>query len=245
MDELKLCGIEEEDISIVVACGIHRKSTEQEKSFISGDLKNRLKIIDHDADDFDNLIYAGTTSFNNRILLNKIVYDADVRIIICDIDFHQFCGYGGGAKSLLPGVSDRNSIEKNHSMMKHNLAQAGVIDGNPVRTEIDEIGKFFKIDFQIAVVLNSEKEVVDVFAGDMHETFLKGVEICDRMYKVFVPERVDAVVVSCGGYPLDIDLYQTQKSIENAIRIVKTAIKKTKNRPALPTTEHNFVPFIF
>ena len=221
IDELNLCGVKDKDISIIISTGTHRKTAESEKISILGPLKDRLRIIDHDADDFDNLTFIGTTSFDNKVFVNSTAFGSDVRIIICDVDFHQFCGYGGGAKSILPGISDRYSTEKNHSMMNHNLAKAGIIEGNPVKKEIDEVGIFFRVDFQIAAVLNSDKEIVNVFAGNMNETFMKGVGFCDRMYKVFVPERVDAVVVSCGGYPLDIDLYQTQKSIENAIKVVK------------------------
>jgi nickel-dependent lactate racemase len=219
--ELNKCEVNDSDITVIISNGTHRKSTESERNQILEDLKDRIKIIDHNADDWENLVYIGTTSFDNKVFVNKTAYELDIRIIVCDVDFHQFCGYGGGAKSILPGISDKNSTEKNHSMMTHALASTGIIEGNPTRKEIDEVGKLFRIDFQIAVILNGEKEIVDVFAGDMNETFMKGVDVCDQMYKVSVPERVDAVLVSCGGYPFDIDLYQTQKSIENAIKIVK------------------------
>ncbi len=219
--ELNKCEVNDSDITVIISNGTHRKSTESERNQILEDLKDRIKIIDHNADDWKNLVYIGTTSFDNKVFVNKTAYESDIRIIVCDVDFHQFCGYGGGAKSILPGISDKNSTEKNHSMMTHALASTGIIEGNPTRKEIDEVGKLFRINFQIAVILNSEKEIVDVFAGDMNETFMKGVNVCDQMYKVSVPERVDAVLVSCGGYPFDIDLYQTQKSIENAIKIVK------------------------
>ncbi len=221
VDELNLYGMKDNNITVVIAAGNHRNATEAEKEVILGSLRSRIKIIDHNSENYDNLIFIGTTSFDNKIYVNRTVYESDVKVIISDVDFHPFCGYGGGAKSILPGIAAKESTERNHSMLNHRLAKAGILKGNPVRKEIDEVVKLFKIDFQIAVVLNSDKEIVNVFAGDMHETFMRGVEICDAMYKVSVPERADTVIVSCGGYPLDIDLYQTQKSTENAIKIVK------------------------
>ena len=221
IDELNLHGINDSDITVVIAAGNHRNATETEKTTILGSLKNRIRIIDHNSENYNHLIFIGSTSKDNKIYVNKTAYESDIRIIICDVDFHFFCGYGGGAKSIFPGIAAKESAERNHSMMIHPSAKAGIIKGNPAREEIDEVGKMFRIDFQIAVVLNSNKEIVNVFAGDINETFLKGIEICDEMYKVIVPKRADIVIVSCGGYPLDIDLYQTQKSTENAIKVVK------------------------
>jgi nickel-dependent lactate racemase len=97
----------------------------------------------------------------------------------------------------------------------------GRIEGNPVREEIDEAGRMAGVDFILNVVQNSRKEVVAAFAGDLTAAYRAGAELTDRMYKLSVPARADVVIASPGGYPKDIDLYQSQKALSAARRVVR------------------------
>ena len=214
-------GFDPDKITIICAVGAHRPLTEDELQKLAEKHRGRLHIVNHDPDNQDNLVPLGLTSLGTRLKINKVFHDADVKLIICDTEYHQFCGYGGGAKSVLPGISDRTSIELCHSRFEATGAEPGRIEGNPVREEIDEAGRMANVDLILNVVLNDRNEIVRIFAGDVYEAFVSGTKIVDGMYRVTVSERVDTVIVSAGGYPKDINLYQAQKAIESGVRIVQ------------------------
>jgi nickel-dependent lactate racemase len=218
---LERLGFELERITVICAVGAHRALTESELQGLLGRFSGRLQAINHDADDPDNLVELGTTSLGTGLKINRVFHEADVKLIVCDTEYHQFCGYGGGAKSVLPGISDRASIQTCHSRFEAPGAEPGRIEGNPVREEIEEAGEMAGVDLIVNVVLNDNKEIVRIFAGDVFEAFVAGSRIVDQMYRVTVENRVDTVIVSAGGWPKDINLYQAQKAIESAVRIVK------------------------
>ncbi len=218
---LSRMGFDPGKLTVICAVGAHRPLLEGELQKLTGKYRGRLRFVNHDPDDQDNLVPLGVTSLGTRLKINKAFHDADVKLIICDTEYHQFCGYGGGAKSVLPGISDRKSIELCHSRFEATGAEPGRIEGNPVREEIDEAGRMAKIDLILNVILNDRKEIVRVFAGDVYEAFVAGAKVVDEMYRVTVSERVDTVIVSAGGYPKDINLYQAQKAIESGVRIVQ------------------------
>lgn len=210
-----------DNITILVATGVHRRLTQSELDVLAGHYKGKVRIENHDPDDENNLVPIGTTSFANQIKINKKFVEADLRILTGDIEYHQFCGYGGGAKSIFPGIADRLSIQQNHSRQHRDGAEQGEWLNNPVRQEIEEVGKMVHADFLVNVVLNHEYQVIDVFAGDVQAAFLQGTKLVDKIYKKTIPESVDLVLTSPGGYPKDIDLYQSQKAVRAAAKIVK------------------------
>jgi nickel-dependent lactate racemase len=214
-------GFDIDKITVICAVGAHRALTEEELQQLAGRFRGRLRVINHDPDDEDGLVSLGSTSLGTELKINRVFHEADVKLIICDTEYHQFCGYGGGAKSVLPGICDRRSIEICHSRFEAPGAEPGRIEGNPVREEIDEAGRMAGVDLILNVVLNDKKEIVRVFAGDVFEAFAAGSRIVDEMYRVTVAQRVDTVIVSAGGWPKDINLYQAQKAIESGVRVVR------------------------
>jgi len=218
---LERLGFNLDRITVICAVGAHRALTEQELQRLLGRYSGRLRVINHDPDDEQSLVVLGTTSLGTELMINRVFHESDVKLIICDTEYHQFCGYGGGAKSVLPGISDRTSIEICHSRFEAPGAEPGKIQGNPVREEIDETGRMAGIDLILNVILNDRKEIVRVFAGDVFEAFVAGARIVDRMYRVTLRKRVDTAIVSAGGWPKDINLYQAQKAIESGVRIVR------------------------
>jgi nickel-dependent lactate racemase len=214
-------GFDPAKIEFICAVGAHRGLSEEELERIAGSLRGRLRVINHDPDDPAHLVALGRTSLGTELKINRVFREADVKLIVCDTEYHQFCGYGGGAKSVLPGIADRASIETCHSRLEAPGAEPGRIEGNPVREEIDEAGRMAEVDLILNVVLNDKKEIVRVFAGDVYEAFLAGTKVVDEMYKAGITEQVDTVIVSAGGYPKDINLYQAQKAIESGVRIVR------------------------
>ena len=180
----------------------------------------RVRVVSHDCRAPDH-IYIGDTSFGNKVELNKLFVEADVRILTGDIDLHYYAGYGGGRKSVLPGVASASTIQFNHAMLLHPNARMGVLEGNPVHEDMMEAAKMADVAFILNVVMNARYEVVRAFAGDLERAFLEGVKLVDQIYKVPIEEQADVVVVSPGGHPHDIDLYQAYKGIHTALEAVK------------------------
>jgi nickel-dependent lactate racemase len=219
VDVLKQAGVSDSNICVIVATGLHRPMTEPELDKVLGNLEGRIRIINHNSK--SDLKYVGRTPLGTDISINKTFMEADVKILTGDVEFHQFCGYGGGAKSVHPGLADSDSICITHSRMELDGTGPGRIDGNPVREDIDAVGRLVGVDFIVNVVINQHKQVVNVFSGDMMAAFREGAKVCDSLYKVEVPHRADVVIASAGGFPKDIELYQAQKAIQSAVRVVK------------------------
>lgn len=219
LDELTAGGLAPDRVTVIVATGLHRALTEDELAATRGDLP--VRVVNHDARDTSQLVSVGVTSLGQEIRINRTYVEADLRVIVCDVEYHQFCGYGGGAKSIYPGIADEDSIRHNHSMMELDGTGPGRWEGNPVRQEIEEVGRMAGADFIVSVVMNSRKEIVRAHAGHIVRAFLAGTKIVDEMYRVTVPEPVDLAITSPGGYPKDIDLYQSQKAVTAGRRILK------------------------
>ncbi|MGQ9726688.1 MAG: nickel-dependent lactate racemase, partial [Candidatus Bathycorpusculaceae bacterium] len=211
-----------ENITIIFGCGGHRAVTHEEAVSLLGEaVLNRVKTMSHDSKAQD-LVYVGTTQkYGTKVYLNRIFADADVKILTGDICFHYYAGYGGGRKSVLPAVSGEETIKHNHVMLLHPNAKTGVLDGNPVHEDMVEAAKLAKVDFILNVVLNSKREIVRAFAGDLEKAFYEGVKVVDEMYRIPVERRADIVVVSPGGHPADVNLFQAYKGIDSALEVVK------------------------
>ena len=219
IDTLQQAGISKNQISIIVALGIHRALSEAELSRLVGeDIFSSISVFNHDPDD---VVHLGHTTRGTPLEINRHFIEADLRICTGNIDLHFFAGYAGGAKAVMPGLSTRNAIANNHKMQLSPNAQSGVLNGNPVREDIDEAGTIIGIDFILNLVQNEEKEIIAVCAGDVIEAHRYGCKIIDQMYKIPLKERADVVIASAGGDPTDVNLYQAQKSLDNAAHAVK------------------------
>ena len=222
LEELNNAGVKDENITIIFACGTHKAVTREEAVKLLGEaVLNRVKTVSHDCK-ASNLVYVGETrKHGTKVYLNRVFAEADVKILTGDIGFHYYAGYGGGRKSVLPGVSGEETIKHNHAMLLHPNAKTGILDGNPVHEDMVEAARLAKVDFILNVVINSEKEVVKAFAGDVEQAFHEGVKLVDEMYRIPVDRKADIVVVSPGGYPADVNLFQAYKGVDNALEIVK------------------------
>jgi len=221
LDYLNKIGIQGEDVTIIIGHGSHRKIRLSEAENILGkEILERVNWIPHDANSED-LVYTGETSYKTKVYINKVFHDADVKILTGDVCLHYYAGYGGGRKSVLPAISGMETISHNHAMLTHPKATTGNLDGNLVHLDMTEAARLAKPDFIVNVVMNHKKEIVRAFAGDLEEAFMQGVKLVDQIYKVKIDKQADIVLVSAGGYPTDIDLYQAYKAIDSALRVVK------------------------
>ncbi len=219
IEELNSAGINNDDITIVLALGSHRNHTEEEKQALVGDeVYEKISVIDSDMNDCKNF---GTCRNGTPIDIFTPVAEADRVVCIGNVEFHYFAGYSGGAKAIMPGVSSHAAIQANHSNMVREGAYAGNIDTNPVRQDIDEVGEYFKIDFIFNVLQSSDKTIIGAFAGHYIKAHRAACEALDKMYKINIKEKADIVIVSPGGFPKDINIYQAQKALDNARHAVK------------------------
>ncbi len=222
LDELNMAGVKDENVTVVFGCGTHRAVTHEEAVRLLGEeVLKRVKTVSHDCKAQD-LVYVGTTQkYGTKVYLNRVFAEADVKILTGDVGFHYYAGYGGGRKSVLPAVSGEETIKHNHAMILHPDAKTGVLDGNPVHEDMVEAARLAKVDFVLNVVTNSKGEVVKAFAGDLEQVFFEGVKVVDEMYRIPVDRKADIVVVSPGGYPADVNLFQAYKGVDSALEVVK------------------------
>ena len=219
LDALYEAGVKKEDITLVFALGSHRHHTPEEMKKLAGERAYaEIKCVDSDPTD---CVHMGVTSHGTPVDVFRTVAEADRRICLGNIEYHYFAGYSGGAKAIMPGVSTRAAIQSNHSQMVSEDACAGKLEGNPVREDIEEAGAICGIDYILNVVLDEHNHVIMAAAGDAVKAHREACRFLDRIYRKEIPERADIVLVSQGGAPKDLNLYQTQKALDNAKHAVK------------------------
>jgi len=217
--ELEKAGVNFGEITVVFALGSHRKHTPDEmKTLVGDEVYGKVLCIDGDPNDF---VHMGTTMLGTPVDITRVVAEADRRIGIGNIEYHYFAGYSGGAKAIMPGVSTRAAIQNNHSRMVLPEAAAGRLEGNPVREDIEEAMKYCPLDFIVNVVLDEHKETIYTVAGDAVLAHREGCKFLDQIYLKTIADRADIVIASQGGAPKDLNLYQTQKALDNAKHAVK------------------------
>lgn len=219
LDELYAAGVKAEDITLVFGLGSHRHHTEEEKRHLAGERAwAEIKVEDSDPED---CILMGTTAAGTPVAVTRTVATADRKICLGNIEYHYFAGYSGGAKAIMPGVSTPEAIQANHSMMVRPECRAGALETNPLRMDIEEAGRICGIDYILNVVLSEHKVILKAVAGDPVLAHREGAKFLDTLYLKRLPEPADIVIVSQGGAPKDLNLYQTQKALDNAGHAVK------------------------
>ncbi len=219
LEELESAHIPTQDINIVFALGTHRKHTEEEIiSLVGKDIYEQYTCIDSD---MDECVEVGKTTNGTPLDIFKPVAEADKRICLGNIEYHYFAGYSGGDKAIMPGVSTTRSIQANHRMMVEPKACTGNISDNPVREDLEQLENFLSVDFLLNVILSPEKAIMKAVAGHHITAHREGCKFLDGLYKFPLEQAADIVVVSAGGFPKDINMYQAQKALDNARYAVK------------------------
>jgi len=221
LEELHYTGIKKENIIFVIATGSHRGNSKEEIIEIFGkDISQTYKFINHD-DQKSQMKDFGQLKSGNRLLVNSLVSEVDFVITTGVIVPHYFAGFSGGRKSILPGICGRKTIETNHANMVHPDARAGKLKGNPVHEEMQEGAEKVGVDFNINVITDENHQIIEIVAGELYASWLKGVEVCKKTYLCPIKHKAEVVITSTGGYPKDINVYQAQKALENAYQAVK------------------------
>lgn len=221
LDELHRIGIKKENIIFIIATGIHRSNSQEEiKEMFGKNIFSAYNFINHNCDD-PHIKDLDKLKSGNRLWIDPIVFETDFIITTGVIVPHYFAGFSGGRKSILPGICGRKTIEANHARMVHHNARAGNFKGNPVHQEMQEAAEKVGVDFNINIVTNEHHEIIEIVAGELYKSWLKGVEVCKKIYLCPIKQKADVVIASAGGYPKDINVYQAQKALENACHAVK------------------------
>ncbi|MBN2251373.1 MAG: nickel-dependent lactate racemase [Candidatus Altiarchaeota archaeon] len=221
LEELYSAGVADGNILIIFATGSHRTTSKEEaERLLGGDIASRIRYISNDSwgDDF---VDVGTTKRGTKVLVKKAYIDADVKILTGDVEIHYFAGYGGGRKSILPGIVKYETIQDNY---KRNFFDAGSrpgkLDGNPMYENMTDAARLAGVDFTINAV-QDEKGLVGAYAGDFDVVLRKGAALVEKIYKVTAGEKADIVITAANGAPHDIDLYQAYKALHLALAVVK------------------------
>jgi lactate racemase len=217
LDELNAVGVPDANMRIVFSLGTHRAMTEAEMTAEVGPtVAARVKMHNTDCFDDSQFTFFGTTSRGTKVGFNKLVTEVDHIICTGSIVHHFFAGFGGGRKAMLPGVAAYETIRHNHSMMFDPNAVIGRLEGNPVYLDQIEGVEMCRPSFLLNVVLDEEKRFLKVFAGDYITAHKEACAFVDQVYGAEVKREADLVIASCGGYPKDINVYQLQKTMDNA-----------------------------
>ena len=221
LEELKKAGVYDSDVLVIVATGTHKSpSFEMVKKIVGDKVSRNYTVISNDSVNGE-FISVGKSRRGNEIEILKDYMDADIKILVGDIEYHYFAGYGGTRKSILPGLSSENTIQGNHRLLFEEHARTGVLKENPVHLEMNEAMHLAGCDFALNVVLNSNHRIVGAWAGNPEPVLDAGVKLVDDMYKREVEEKPNIVVAAANGHPHDLDLYQVVKALHGATLVLK------------------------
>lgn len=220
LERMQASGVKRQNITVLIGCGKHREPFPEEiKRLVDPSLLRGIRLASHHAGK-NETVYLGTTSRGTPVRLNKVYVEADLRIVTGMIEPHQLCGYSGGAKGAFIGLADEETIACNHSLLTSPMARADILEGNPMREDMEEGFGLAMADFIVNVVLDEKDQVLRAFAGTYPEAYLAGVRFARDTSRVGFEAPCNLVLVSCGGDPKDINLYQAQKALSHVESLV-------------------------
>ena len=211
------------DVTLLVATGFHRLTTEAElRSKVGDEIFENEKIVVHDSGDPQMLKKIGVLPSGGELIINKLAAETELLVSEGFIEPHFFAGFSGGRKSVLPGVAARETVLANHcaEFIAHPKARTGSIPGNPIHEDMLFAAQKANLAFIVNVVIDQQKKIVRAFAGEPEAAHAAGCAFLKELAEITVPES-DIVITSNGGYPLDQNLYQSVKGMtagEAAVR---------------------------
>jgi len=225
IDFLLQLGVRKENITFYIATGTHKPVTEDLFSLIVDEkIIQNYKIVSHDCDNHQNLLKIGTTTRNTPVFINKDYYESDLKIVVGNIESHHFMGFSGGFKTAAIGLTSRETITGNHNLLPDPNTKMGLFSSNPMRREVEEIGRMIGVDLALNVVIGTDKNILACFWGPPEEVILKGIRYIRDHIQLDLGEvlhQFDLVIASAGGYPKDINFYQSQKALTHACLFAK------------------------
>ena len=219
---LEALGIPPTAITLLIATGAHAPMPPEEfDRVVPAPILARYPVISHDCDDETALRYLGRTQRGTPAWMNRRFLDADLRIVVGNIEPHQFQGFSGGAKSAVIGLGGRATINANHAMLRDPLARPCRYSDNPTRQDVEEIGRMAQIHFALNGILTPTKALARAIAGAPVAVMETAIPLVRAIFETPVPAPYDLVITAAGGYPKDINFYQAQKALAHASLAVK------------------------
>ena len=222
LEALERAGIRRERITLVVATGMHRPSTPEEKVRMFGEeVVQGFRIEDHDCRDRSRLRYVGETSKGTEVWVNSTFYEADLRILTGLVEAHFMAGFSGGRKSVCPGLVDERSVQRFHGpeFLEDPRADNLILEGNPCHEEALEVAQKVGVDFILNVTVDRAFGITGVYAGDMVGAHLEACRRVKEAVSIPIAEPYD-LVITHGGY-VGINHYQTAKAACGALQALK------------------------
>jgi nickel-dependent lactate racemase len=223
LQQLESNAIPDKDIQILIATGTHRDVRPDEiDSLLGREIAGKYRVLNHNCRDDENMIDLGKTSQGVPVVINRQYFEADLKILTGSIHPHQTAGFSGGRKSVLPGLASIETLKFHHGYDFRPLEPAmGWIEGNPFHLAALEAAKMAGVDFILNLVQNQDKQVIRAVAGDIEAAWMAGVEASREIFEIKLPTDVDILVVIPGGHPRDCNLYQSQRSLSVAEKVIK------------------------
>jgi nickel-dependent lactate racemase len=214
LTELEKAGVNDEDITLLCATGMHRVSTPEEKiAKLGAELVKRYRVIDNEPQNPQVLVDLGIISGEVRVNMHRAVVEADLVIATGIVEPHQYAGYSGGNKTVAIGAAGESLIAYTHgaAFIDNPLTRLGRIEGNPFQEAVNEAAKRVNLSFIVNVVLDGEKQVLCVQAGEPKQTFQELVAFAKSIYEVPIPHQYD-IAIGGVGFPKDSNLYQASRA---------------------------------
>ncbi len=211
-------GNSDAQITILIATGLHRPTTQEEQRRMFGDeIVDHEKIVVNKAFENDDFVMKGVLPSGAEFHVNRVAAEADLLITEGFIEPHFFAGFSGGRKSILPGVCSAETVNENHSYkaISSPYAKTGVLEHNPIHEDMVCAARMVNVQYILNVALNEEKKVIAAWAGDLEQAHAEGVAFI-RKWSQCESITGDIVISSNGGYPLDQNLYQSPKAVATA-----------------------------
>ena len=225
LSKLAGAGVESEQITILIATGMHRPSTPEEKIELVGEeIAQNYRMVDHRADQTQSLVGLDvSTPHGQQVWVNKEYFQADFKIITGFIEPHMMAGYSGGRKAICPGLVNLETVQQFHGpdLLANPNTTAGVLEANPCHQEALAVARAAGVDFMLNVIVNPDKEILAVFAGHFEQAHAQGVDWLEQHCTISDVSPYDIVVTCGGGYPLDTTFYQAVKGMIFAQPIIK------------------------
>ena len=218
MKRLEKAGVLDENITILFATGSHRAPTREEAIRIMGEkYYHRLNSIAHDCRDDAAMVNIGNTSEGVPVYVNRLITECSLLITTGLVAPIHTAGYSGGRKSILPGVAGLKTLHIHQSFPVYQYEPAmGFIYGNPFHEIALNAARKANVRFIVNAVQDPHKQFFNFVAGDLAEAHAAGVAMCKEVSEMPIPDRGDIIIASPGGFPRDIDLYQSQKALSVA-----------------------------
>jgi nickel-dependent lactate racemase len=224
LERLAALGIPDQAINFFVAGGTHPLMLPEEyPAILPGGLSERFHVVLHDPEAYGKMVNLGETRRGTPVWVNAAYLQSDLKIVIGNIEPHQFAGFSGGVKSAAIGLAGLKTINRNHSLMTDSASLLGEYEDNPTRQDIEEIGQKMGIHLALNAILNHERQLVHVLAGQPLAVMQAGLPISRRACQATVHQHYGLVLSSPGGHPKDINLYQAQKGLAHAALIARPA----------------------